>query len=147
MAALAAEKGLQLAVEPLRTPNVRVVGDAYRLHQVLLNLLSNAIKFTEQGSIRLGAEVIEDTPHQLLLRFWVQDTGTGIAPEEQLHIFDAFAQASHETSLRFGGTGLGLSITRMIVERHGGSIVCESGEGQGSTFTMTLPAEGPPPAF
>ncbi|WP_201987008.1 PAS domain-containing protein [Hymenobacter rubidus] len=138
VAALAAEKGLDLVVEPLRTAVPRVLGDAYRLHQVLLNLLSNAIKFTEHGSVRLGAEVIQDTPHQLLLRFWVQDTGIGIATEEQLHIFDAFAQASPETSLRFGGTGLGLSISGQLVDLMGGVLRLCSEPGYGTTFSFQL---------
>jgi PAS domain S-box-containing protein len=138
VAALAAEKGLQLEVEPLRLRASRVVGDAYRLHQVLLNLLSNAIKFTEYGSIRLGAEVVEDKPEQLTLRFWVQDTGIGIAPEEQLHIFDAFAQASPETSLQFGGTGLGLSISGHLVHQMGGTLLLCSQPGHGTTFSFRL---------
>jgi len=138
VAALAAEKGLQLEVEPLRTTTTRVVGDAYRLHQVLLNLLSNAIKFTERGSIRLGAEVIEDTSSQLLVRFWVQDTGIGIAPEQQQHIFDAFTQASPETSLRFGGTGLGLSISWQLVDQMGGTLRLCSELGHGTTFSFRL---------
>jgi PAS domain S-box-containing protein len=138
VAALAAEKGLRLEVASLPTTVTRVVGDAYRLHQVLLNLLSNAIKFTEHGSIRLGAEVIDDGPEQLVLRFWVQDTGIGIAPEEQQHIFDAFAQASHETSLRFGGTGLGLSISGQLVEQMGGILRLCSEPGEGTTFSFQL---------
>jgi PAS domain S-box-containing protein len=138
VAAMAAEKGLQLEIQPLHTAAPRVVGDGYRLHQVLLNLLSNAIKFTEHGSVRLGADVIEDTPHQLLLRFWVQDTGIGITPEEQMHIFDAFAQASHETSLRFGGTGLGLSISWQLVDQMGGTLRLCSEPGHGTTFSFHL---------
>ncbi|GAB3584969.1 PAS domain-containing hybrid sensor histidine kinase/response regulator [Hymenobacter daeguensis] len=138
VAALAAEKGLGLEVAPLRTAAPRVVGDAYRLHQVLLNLLSNAIKFTERGSVRLGAAVVEEGPERLVLRFWVQDTGIGIAPEEQQHIFDAFAQASPETSLRFGGTGLGLSISGQLVQQMGGVLRLCSEVGQGTTFSFRL---------
>ncbi|MBO2008975.1 PAS domain S-box protein [Hymenobacter negativus] len=138
VAALAAEKGLRLEIAPLSTTATRVVGDAYRLHQVLLNLLSNAIKFTEQGSVRLGAEVIDTTPERLLLRFWVQDTGIGIAPEAQLHVFDAFAQANHETSLRFGGTGLGLSISGQLVHQMGGTLRMCSELGRGTTFSFQL---------
>jgi CheY-like chemotaxis protein len=115
-----------------------VVGDAYRLHQVLLNLLSNAIKFTEQGHVRLGAEVRRDTPQELVLRFWVEDSGIGIAPEEQAHIFDAFSQASAETSLRFGGTGLGLAISQQLVEQMGGTLRLSSASGAGTTFSLQL---------
>ena len=138
VAALAAQKGLQLAVELPPTPVPRVVGDAYRLHQVLLNLLSNAIKFTERGSIRLGAELLEARPDELLLRFWVQDTGIGIVPEAQAQIFDAFAQANHETSLRFGGTGLGLAISEQLVQQMGGVLRLCSEPGSGTTFSFRV---------
>ncbi|GAB3844340.1 hypothetical protein GCM10028822_01520 [Hymenobacter terrigena] len=137
VATLAEQKGLTLRVEsPTALP--RVVGDAYRLHQVLLNLLSNAIKFTEQGHVRLGAEVRRDTPQELVLRFWVEDTGIGIAPGEQAHIFDAFSQASAETSLRFGGTGLGLAISQQLVEQMGGTLSLCSTPGAGTTFSFQL---------
>ncbi|MDB5268357.1 MAG: hypothetical protein JWP58_1397 [Hymenobacter sp.] len=136
VATLAAQKGLVLQIEPPAVP--RVVGDAYRLHQVLLNLLSNAIKFTEQGHIRLGAEVRRDTPQEIVLRFWVEDTGIGIDPAEQAHIFDAFSQASAETSLRFGGTGLGLAISQQLVEQMGGTLRLSSAPGAGTTFSFQL---------
>ena len=138
VAALAAQKGLVLQVEPPRTAASRVVGDAYRLRQVLLNLLSNALKFTEQGYVRLGAEVRRDTPQELVLRFWVEDTGIGIAPGEQAHIFDAFGQASAETSLRFGGTGLGLAISQQLVEQMGGTLSLCSTPGVGTIFSFQL---------
>lgn len=138
VASLAAQKGLELVIEPLRTAAPRVTGDAYRLHQILLNLLSNAIKFTEHGSVRLGADVIRDSPRELVLRFWVQDTGIGIAPEQQGHIFDAFAQASSETSMRFGGTGLGLAISQQLVAQMGGTLRLSSEPGYGTTFAFQL---------
>ncbi|WP_426060268.1 PAS domain S-box protein [Hymenobacter sp. B1770] len=144
VAALAEEKGLQLIVEPLRTVAPRVVGDAYRLHQVLLNLLSNAIKFTDQGQVRLGADVLRDTPTELALRFWVEDTGIGIAPEQQGHIFEAFAQASTETSRRFGGTGLGLAISQQLVSQMGGVLLLCTEPNEGTTFSFTLTLPRPP---
>lgn len=139
VAALAAAQGLELAVRPLPGGPLRVAGDAYRLHQVLLNLLANAIKFTEQGRVELGAEVLAETPDILTLRFWVADTGIGIAPAEQVHIFEAFAQASADTSRRFGGTGLGLAISQQLVEQMGGTLALRSAPGQGSTFSFELP--------
>ncbi|OGX84609.1 PAS domain S-box protein [Hymenobacter glacialis] len=138
VAALLAQKGLALTVEPLPAAMPRVLGDAYRLHQVLLNLLSNAIKFTDYGHVRLGAEVLEDTPQALRLRFYVEDTGIGISPEEQVHIFEAFAQASADTSLRYGGTGLGLTISRQLVEQMGGALQLSSVPGEGTTFSFQL---------
>ena len=141
VAALAEHKGLEFYVEPLATNCPRVLGDAYRLHQVLLNLLSNAIKFTEQGSVRLSAEVLHDTTQELTVCFRVRDTGIGIAPEQQAHIFDAFAQASAETSRRFGGTGLGLAISQQLVSQMGGVLQLHSEVGKGTTFSfqLTLP--------
>ena len=159
VAALAETQGLALRVEPLALADAQVVGDAYRLRQVLLNLLSNALKFTEQGEVRLGAAVLRDTPAALTLRFWVQDTGIGIAPAEQARIFEACAQAPPETSVRYGGTGLGLSISQQLVAQMGGQLGLRSAPGQGSTFAFELnlprtaalahppPASPPPDSF
>jgi CheY-like chemotaxis protein/two-component sensor histidine kinase len=143
VAALAEQKSLTLIVEPLQVASPRVLGDAYRLHQVLLNLLSNAIKFTETGSVRLGANVLRDEPHQLVLRFWVEDTGIGIMPNQQEHIFEAFTQASAETSSRFGGTGLGLSISQQLVSQMGGVLRLCSEPGIGTTFAFQLALSRP----
>jgi PAS domain S-box-containing protein len=138
VSSLAAQKGLRLAVEPLTLAKPRVLGDAYRLHQVLLNLLSNALKFTELGSVRLGIAVVETLADAVRLRFWVEDTGMGIAPEQQERIFDSFAQASADTSLRFGGTGLGLAISEQLVRQMGGMLQVCSQPGIGTTFAFTL---------
>lgn len=136
--ALAEQKGLQLIVDELSLLSTRVLGDAYRLNQVLLNLLSNAVKFTEQGCVRLGADIVSNTPQELTLQFWVRDTGIGISFEQQQHIFDAFTQASSETSKRFGGTGLGLTISQQLVQRMGGELTVSSSPGEGTTFSFTL---------
>lgn len=144
VAPLAEQKRLQLTVAALPlTPMPRLLGDAYRLHQVLLNLLSNAVKFTAHGSVRLGVALLADTPQDLTLRFWVADTGMGIAPEQQAHIFDAFSQANAETSRRFGGTGLGLTISEQLVRQMGGTLLLSSLPDQGTTFSfaLTLPRE------
>ena len=77
----------------------------------------------------------------------VKDTGMGMSAEDAARVFNRFFRAESARQAAIPGAGLGLSITRMIVERHGGTITCQSGEGQGSTFTVTLPAEGPPPSF
>ena len=141
VAALAAEKGLTLEVEPPDSALPRVLGDAYRLHQVLLNLLGNALKFTESGSVRLGAAVCPSPAHEAVVRFWVEDTGIGMTPAEQDHIFEAFAQANNETSRRFGGTGLGLSISQQLVVQMGSTLHVCSEPGRGTTFSfqLTLP--------
>jgi PAS domain S-box-containing protein len=144
VAPLASQKGLDFVVESHTLPPARVLGDAYRLHQILLNLLSNAIKFTTKGQVRLGVTLLHETPQALTLRFWVQDTGMGIAPEEQALIFDAFAQASQDNGPRFGGTGLGLAISEQLVQHMGGMLQLCSAPGQGTTFSfvLTLPCAG-----
>ncbi|WP_375437655.1 response regulator [uncultured Hymenobacter sp.] len=148
LAVQATEKGvafhvaLFLQAEPLP----RVMGDAYRLNQVLINLVSNSIKFTApDGSISIGGYLISETETHLTAGFRITDTGIGIPADKLDHIFEDFVQASPDTARRFGGTGLGLGIARALVEQMSGTIVVESQLSSGSTFqfTVTLPrAEG-----
>jgi signal transduction histidine kinase/ActR/RegA family two-component response regulator len=155
MAPLASQKGIELDVIVPPLSEIRVLGDVYRLHQVLLNLLSNALKFTEQGSVRFGVTLMGATAEAVSLRFWVQDTGLGIAPEQQEHIFELFAQASSDTSRHFGGTGLGLAISEQLVHQMGGMLRLCSQPGEGTIFSFTLalpvateaPPTSPPPAI
>jgi PAS domain S-box-containing protein len=111
-----------------------VLGDSLRLKQILINLGSNAIKFTSQGEVVLGVRVCELTLKQVTLEFFVRDTGIGIAPENQQHIFESFSQAEASTTRRFGGTGLGLAISSRLVNMMGGQLQVESQFGQGSRF-------------
>ncbi|MFC8451268.1 HAMP domain-containing protein [Kitasatospora sp. NPDC057223] len=121
--------------------------DDYRLRQVLRNLLSNAVKFTETGGVRLSIENASDAELPELARhngpvlaFRVEDTGIGIAEEHLQSVFGAFQQADGTTSRKYGGTGLGLSISREIAYLLGGAITARSSVGQGSAFTLYLPA-------
>ncbi|MFZ4623662.1 MAG: response regulator [Rhodoferax sp.] len=118
-----------------------LIGDALRLQQVLINLSGNAIKFTATGEVVIGIKVIGPIGAEADLRFSVRDSGIGIAPENQKHIFDGFSQAEASTTRRFGGTGLGLSISRRLVALMGGELSLQSTLGIGSTFafTVTLP--------
>ena len=113
--------------------------DMTRVRQVLLNLLSNAAKFTEQGRIVLeaGREERNGVPW---LRFAVRDTGIGMSPEQLGKLFQAFTQVDVSTTRRYGGTGLGLVISRQLCQMLGGDVTVESEMGQGSTFTVRLPA-------
>jgi PAS domain S-box-containing protein len=118
----------------------RLVGDPVRLSQIVWNLLSNAVKFTPRGGhveVTLGG-----AGPAVELR--IADSGEGIPPALLPHVFDRFRQADPSMTRRHGGLGLGLAIVRQIVELHGGSVRAESpGPGQGSTFTIRLPIEGP----
>ncbi len=121
-----------------------MIGDDRRFLQVLLNLVGNAIKFTERGGVSVAVEVAEGgdadrplTPDCVPIVVSVSDTGIGIQPDKQQHIFEAFTQADGSTSRRFGGTGLGLAIVRRLVDLMGGSVRVESLPGKGSTFRFT----------
>ena len=130
------EKGLHLlvAVDPMPDG---LIGDATRLGQALLNYVGNAVKFTESGSVAIRARVIEDTSTDALVRFDVQDTGSGISSETQAKLFAPFVQADNTTSRRYGGSGLGLAITKRLVEAMGGEVGIDSAVGVGSTFWLT----------
>ncbi|HEU4473116.1 MAG TPA: ATP-binding protein [Flavisolibacter sp.] len=113
-------------------------GDAVRLTQVLVNLLSNAVKFTEQGSISVKVELVSLGELKARLRLIVSDTGIGIAPEKQKHVFERFQQAEAETTRRYGGTGLGLSIVKQLVSLQQGTLSLDSMPGRGSSFVVEL---------
>lgn len=127
---------LRFEVEPTLPPDM--VGDDMRLQQVLINLGANAVKFTTEGEVLVRVRPIERTPQAVLLEFAVSDTGIGIAPGNQAHIFSGFSQAEASTTRRFGGTGLGLAISSRIVNLLGGELMLNSVEGQGSTFFFQL---------
>ena len=128
--------------------------DVTKMRQVLLNLLSNAAKFTEGGTITLSAEreVAPDLAggageHQAdRMVFRVSDTGLGMTEEQLAKLFQRFQQADASTTRKFGGTGLGLSLTKAFSAMLGGAVEVESRSGQGSTFTVRLPARLPEPA-
>jgi signal transduction histidine kinase/DNA-binding response OmpR family regulator/HPt (histidine-containing phosphotransfer) domain-containing protein len=115
-----------------------LVGDSMRLQQVLLNLSANAIKFTARGEVVLQIKVMDQSDHDVTLRFALTDSGIGIAPENQARIFGGFSQAETSTTRRFGGTGLGLSISKRLVALMGGELALDSRLGAGSTFHFTI---------
>jgi len=116
-----------------------VIGDDYRLNQILINLVGNAIKFTPKGSIEILVNKLSETESKLDIEFMVKDTGIGIRKEKQDSIFHSFTQESNGTTREYGGTGLGLSITKQLVELQDGNIKVESKKGQGSTFIFNIP--------
>ncbi len=146
-------KGLTLSWEAEALP-ASLLGDATRLQQCLLNLVGNAVKFTEAGSVRVQAHVVEETETHAQLRFEVEDTGQGIAQEDLPRMFHAFEQADNSHTRKFGGTGLGLAITRKLAELMDGEAGVRSTPGVGSVFWFTVrlaraqspaPGQSPPP--
>lgn len=131
----AERKGLHLCVQTPEEP-LMVETDQDKLRQILLNLLSNAIKFTEAGEVRLGVHREE----RGAVLFEIGDTGIGIASEDLERIFEPFTQVDQSNTRRQGGTGLGLPISRQLTRLLGGELWVNSMIGQGSTFTIRLPA-------
>jgi two-component system phosphate regulon sensor histidine kinase PhoR len=116
-------------------PNIMTAGNEDLLSQVWINLLHNAIKFTpENGTMRVTLTGNEDN-----VVCTVADNGIGIAPEDQIHIFERFYKVDKSRDRSLGGNGLGLSLVKKIVEMHGGKIAVKSGKGQGAEFMVTLP--------
>uniref|UniRef100_Q479D2 Virulence sensor protein BvgS n=1 Tax=Dechloromonas aromatica (strain RCB) TaxID=159087 RepID=Q479D2_DECAR len=115
-----------------------LLGDATRIQQALLNYAGNAVKFTETGSIALRVLPLEEDADSVLIRFEVQDTGIGIAPEVMPKLFTAFEQADATSTRKYGGTGLGLAITQKIAKLMGGDAGVESTLGVGSTFWFSV---------
>ncbi len=152
----AVQKGLDLSsyIDP-HIPR-QVIGDSFRLRQVLTNLVNNAIKFTHSGSVAVKAVADNVTEERILVHFSVADSGIGLSAAEQEFVFDAFRQADGSTTRKYGGTGLGLAICSTLVNLLGGRIWVESSPGVGSTFhfTASFESEGkaerpqePPPSL
>lgn len=133
----AEQKNLSLKLEWLENAPRQIITDLQRLNQILKNLLSNAIKFTHKGEVRLTFRGTDGGRVSIS----VSDTGIGIPESKQKVIFEAFQQGEGGTSRKYGGTGLGLSISRELSRLLSGEIAMESKVGEGSVFTLTLPAE------
>lgn len=136
----AKDKGLYYNVYISPYVPEEIMGDPARTRQVLSNLLSNAFKFTKDGKVVVR---VTSGTNQNTILFEVEDTGVGIAAEQQQEIFERFTQADSSTSRHYGGTGLGLSISKAFVELLGGEIGLECKGSKGSTFWFTLPRQEP----
>ncbi len=130
-------RGLELTVAIDASLPQTLRGDPTHLGQALLNFLGNAIKFTERGTIAVRAIPVEAGDSDVKVRFEVEDSGIGIATEDQARLFAAFEQADGSTTRKYGGTGLGLAITRSLAQLMGGEVGVDSRPGGGSTFWFT----------
>ena len=140
LAVKANDRFLNLAYQVDSSVPDYVIGDPYRLRQIILNLVGNAIKFTEHGEVKLTirkASNMNPASDEYAFEFQVSDSGIGIQADKKDLIFDTFQQADGSTTRKFGGTGLGLSISRKLVELMGGRLWVDSVYGKGSTFSFT----------
>jgi len=136
----AESKGVAFIREPLPPECARIRSNEPMLRQVLWNLLSNAVKFTEAGSVTLRVAV----PEAGTIAYHIIDTGIGIEPEHLKKIFQDFVQEDNSNTRNYGGAGLGLAIVQRFVVRLGGTVTVTSEKGQGSEFTVILPAPPEP---
>ncbi|AKH21198.1 ATP-binding protein [Sedimenticola thiotaurini] len=134
-------KGLALRLEIAGNAPGQLISDPEKLRQILKNFLSNAVKFTASGEVLIRAEPADPSAGETYsLQISVTDQGIGIPAEKQAEIFEAFKQADGATNRRYGGTGLGLTISRQLARLLGGEIRLHSNPGEGSRFTLLLPA-------
>ncbi|KAK7178094.1 hsp90-like protein [Paraphaeosphaeria sporulosa] len=143
LASKASERELYLTYDVDGSVPDYIIGDPYRLRQIILNLVGNAIKFTEHGGVKVAISMDREqacATDQYAFQFAVSDTGIGIHGDKLNLIFDNFQQADGSTTRKFGGTGLGLSISKSLATLMGGRIWVESNYGRGSTFYFTCKA-------
>jgi PAS domain S-box-containing protein len=133
----AEEKGLELS-NPFVDPQISpiLIGDPYRINQVLLNLVSNAIKFTEVGSVHINCRLVDEINDFQKIEITVSDTGIGMEPSFLKSVFQKFSQEDQSVTRKFGGTGLGMSICKSLVEEMGGEIFAESEKGKGTNIRL-----------
>lgn len=134
----AREKGVQFISEiDEQIPDI-VIGDQYRLNQIITNLVGNAIKFTKRGSISLNLKLIAKNTENVKIKFSVNDTGIGIAEDKLESIFNSFYQVDEPELAKINGSGLGLTITKELINLQKGKLEATSKLGEGSTFEFTL---------
>jgi PAS domain S-box-containing protein len=132
------EKGISFVVDKTEDLPCVLIGDPVRLNQIISNLLSNAMKFTSEGEVTLKARIKQLQGNKVQLEFSVTDTGIGIEKEKLGEIFESYAQATADTTRKYGGTGLGLAICKKLVELQGGNIGVTSEPDKGSVFTFSI---------
>ncbi len=135
----ASKKKLELNIVCTQRLDKPLIGYLVRLKQVLLNIVNNAIKFTEEGSVTLTAEIVQEMYNEILVKFRVIDTGIGIKKSKLKSIFKEFTQADQGITRHYGGSGLGLTISKKLIELQNGRITAESQYGVGSEFIIDIP--------
>lgn len=136
---LYSEKPIELVIDIDPKIDQPIVGDAFRIKQILSNLISNAYKFTQKGSITIRARVRQNSQNENILTISVIDTGIGIEKEKQNIIFEEFTQADNDTEKKYGGSGLGLTISKKLANLLGANLYLESKAGKGSSFSLSFP--------
>lgn len=144
MTGAAANKPIELIIDPSTDLPRELMGDELRLRQIAVNLVGNAIKFTQVGHVHLSLQVLSNQGGVCRLRIEVRDTGVGISPQGQANLFRQFHQADTSVAREFGGSGLGLSLVKKLVELMNGSLGFTSELGHGSTFWAELEFAVPP---
>ncbi|MBF0429122.1 MAG: PAS domain S-box protein, partial [Magnetococcales bacterium] len=134
----AVEQGIELIIQSWEECRYALTGDCVRIEQILVNLVGNSIKFTEKGEIEVGVRIIEQRQPDVVLEFFVRDTGIGLSQDQIVGLFTPFMQADGSITRKYGGTGLGLSICKQLVEMMNGKILVESTLGSGSVFRFTI---------
>jgi PAS domain S-box-containing protein len=135
----AEEKNLHLSYEIDEKINRVLIGDSFRLRQILINLISNAIKYTNTGSVKLICTVEKESIDNMLVKFDISDTGIGISQKDMKKIFEQYTQLGSGSAKRQDSSGLGLAICKNLVKLQNGSLSVSSQKGVGSTFSFTIP--------
>ena len=134
----AADQGLDLVYQIDHRIPIMIIGDSFRLRQILINLVNNALKFTHKGEVFVKVNMDKATPDELELSFDVKDTGIGIPEDKLTRLFKAFSQVDSSTTRKYGGTGLGLAISERLVKLMQGEIWVNSVVGEGATFSFSI---------
>ena len=140
----AMEKGIDLYLCIYSDTPVQLIGDPFRIKQILVNLIGNAIKFTDRGFVSVTVMLDDETDDNVILKIDIEDSGIGISEEDQKNLFQAFKQIESDTNRRYTGTGLGLVISQNLARLMGGDIRLHSEQGKGSCFTLLTPLQKDP---
>jgi signal transduction histidine kinase len=150
IASRAIDKGLEINYLISADVPSMVIGDRFRIRQILINLLGNAVKFTAQGEIHIACDmhrnaIADDKDTQAFMNFEVVDTGKGFSPQDAERLMQRFSQLGENGSQQHAGSGLGLFLSKQLVEMHGGKLTPSSKEGQGAKFSFSVKVDAPPP--